>query len=214
MGYEESMQEILQELKESGARPDLLLHCCCGPCATAVLETLAPYFSLTAYYFNPNIEPAGEYALRAGELERMIHEETGGNTGFLQEPFDPSGFREMARGLEREPEGGQRCQECYRMRLMKTAETAARLGIGWMGTTLSVSPHKDPEKLNRVGKEAAAAFGVRWLPAEFRKKNRYRRSVELSRQHGMYRQDYCGCLYSRAESAHRRRVRKNKETFE
>lgn len=175
----------------------LLLHACCAPCASAVIERLAPHFAITLFYYNPNIAPGEEYARRGAELERLA--------SLLHTPYPldiapvewrPEDFAAAAQGLEAEPEGGRRCTRCFALRLAKTAEMAAELGIPWFTTTLTVSPHKNAPLINEAGREAAARCGPRFLPSDFKKKNGYRRSIALSNEFGLYRQNYCGCAYS------------------
>ena len=172
-----------------------MLHSCCGPCSTYVLEYLSKYFELGLLYYNPNIQPEAEYELRLDNqrsvLERYpdirLHE-----LGWLGGEYG-----EEVKGLESEPEGGARCAVCFRLRLERTAKLASELGYEYFCTTLSVSPHKNAELINRIGMELGEKYGVRWLPADFKKREGYKRSIELSREYGLYRQNYCGCLYSK-----------------
>lgn len=193
----------------------LLLHSCCAPCSSYVMEYLREYFDLTVFYYNPNITEEREYRKRVGEQKRLIAEYNrqveGGcfegmhSTGaarkikIVEGDYRPECFFEVAKGLEKCPEGGERCLKCYRLRLEKTAELAGELGVDYFTTTLTISPLKNAQKLNEIGEELALKYGVPFLPSDFKKKDGYKRSVELSGQFGLYRQDYCGCVYSKAE---------------
>lgn len=194
--YQREMEEEIAGLQ--GRRPALLLHSCCGPCSSAVLERLTAFFRVTVLYYNPNIEPEEEYLHRLSEQQRLL--------GLLDVPLFPCGydheaFDAFAPAMAAEPEGGKRCLACFALRLNRTAKTAAENGFEYFATTLSVSPHKNAEDLNRIGAEAGERAGVKYLFADFKKKNGYLRSLELSREFGLYRQDYCGCLYSRTRTA-------------
>ena len=185
------MLEILQTVPR-GER--LLLHSCCGPCSTRCLEALKDVFRVTVLYYNPNITDAAEYEKRKAEQMRFLQE-----TGWADSidcPYDPQEFFAVAKGREAEPEGGARCTRCFALRLSYTARRAKEEGFGWFGTTLSVSPHKDAARLNALGEQIAAQTGVRWLYADFKKQNGYLRSTELARQYCLYRQNYCGCIFS------------------
>ena len=173
-----------------------MLHSCCGPCSTYVLEYLSRYFSLGLLYYDPNIQPEAEYALRLENQLRVLRE-LHPEVALLPCEYDGAAFTAAARGLEGEPEGGARCTACFRLRLGYTARAAAVGGFEFFCTTLSVSPHKDAERLNAIGAELGEKYGVRYLPSDFKKRDGYKRSIELSRSLGLYRQDYCGCLYSK-----------------
>lgn len=185
------MLEIMEGLPEG---TKLLLHSCCGPCSTRCLETLKEKFSVTVLFYNPNITDAEEYAKRKREQVRLLRETAWAE--FLDCDYRPEEFFAAARGLEVEPEGGARCYECYKLRLAFTARTAKERGFGWFCSTLSVSPHKNARRLNEIGRECAEEYGVRWLPNDFKKQNGYLRSVKLSERYGLYRQNYCGCVFS------------------
>lgn len=192
--YQREMEEEIGRL--GGRRPSLLLHSCCGPCSSAVLERLTEHFAVTLLYYNPNIEPEEEYLHRLSEQRRLLslaHSEV----AFLPCPYDHGAFEDFAPALAAEPEGGKRCLRCFALRLQYTARRAKDGGFDYFTTTLSVSPHKNAEQLNRIGEAAGEAYGVRYLTADFKKKNGYLRSLQLSKEYGLYRQDYCGCLYSR-----------------
>lgn len=178
-------------------RPRLLLHSCCGPCSSYVLEYLTRYFEVFLSYYNPNIQPREEYDLR---LENQLCV-LGRIPGVTLVPcgYDGGAYDEAVRGLEDEPEGGARCTECFKLRLDFAAREAKRLGCDYFATTLTVSPHKDAQRINAIGEALAGKYGVKWLPGDFKKRDGYKRSIELSREFGLYRQNYCGCLYSKTE---------------
>ncbi|MCD7884398.1 MAG: epoxyqueuosine reductase QueH [Lachnospiraceae bacterium] len=184
--------------------PALLLHSCCAPCSSYVLEYLSNYFRITVLYYNPNIYPEEEYARRVKEQGRLIREM--GQKGVLPNPvrliegrFEPAEFYEAVRHLEQIPEGGERCAACFHLRLGETARIAAEGGYDYFTTTLTISPLKNAQRLNEIGESLAGEYGVKWLPCDFKKKNGYKRSVELSAEYGLYRQDYCGCVFSKRE---------------
>jgi len=172
----------------------LLLHTCCAPCSTTVLERLSGEYEITGYYYNPNIHPAEEYDTRADEA-RVFYEKK--ELPIIEEEYDEGRWHELVKGHEDDPERGERCTICYRMRLERTAEKAAKLGFDTFGTVLSISPHKDVKRINDLGSEIARKAGVSFLIADFKKKDGYRRSMEISREEGLYRQNYCGCIHSR-----------------
>lgn len=198
-------EEVIKENKSTGNRPSLLLHACCAPCSSYVLEYLNAYFNITLYYYNPNISPQSEYFFRLDELFRLTAEMPLENRAeLLSEPYTPEEFLEISKGLEKEPEGGARCKICYRLRLEKTAQTAREQGFDFFTTTLSISPYKNAEWLNSIGKELSEQYEVPYLFSDFKKKNGYKRSIELSAEYDLYRQDYCGCAFSKAEAENRR----------
>lgn len=176
------------------ARPRLLLHSCCGPCSSYVLEYLTAYFDVSVLFYGPNIQPREEYDKR---LEHQMTVLRRFGAGYLECEYDGAAFENAARGLESESEGGARCTACFALRIGETARRAAQHGFEWYCTTLSVSPHKDAERINAIGRAMGERNGVRWLPSDFKKRGGYQRSIELSRELELYRQDYCGCLYSR-----------------
>lgn len=194
------MNRIIEKHQAAGERPRLLLHACCAPCATSVLERLAKAFRVTVLFYNPNISPVAEYEKRAAELCRLLREMPEcGDTEILVEPYDGTAFFEAARGLEKEPEGGARCTACFRLRLRYTAQLAKARGFDYFTTTLTVSPLKDAARLNAVGEVLQDEIGVLHLPSDFKKRDGYKRSTALSGAYGLYRQDYCGCIFSKAE---------------
>lgn len=198
INYQLAMETVLRQLQQEGRRPKLLLHACCAPCSSATLERLADAFDLTLLYYNPNIYPPAEYHRREAELERFV-QQAGYRFPVVELPYDPRDFYDAVRGLEQEPEKGARCTVCYRLRLEQTARYAAQNGFEWFCTTLSISPMKDPVRINALGEELGARYRVRFLPSEFRKKDGYKRSLQLSQAYGLYRQDYCGCFFSKEE---------------
>ena len=180
-----------------GERPELLLHSCCGPCSSYVLEYLTQYYKVTLLWYNPNSWPPEENDKRL-HYQRKIINALGlkEDVSIVIPDYDHDRYLQMVSGLESEPEGGLRCTECFRMRLKEAAEAAERLGIGLYCTTLTVSPHKNAEKINTLGEEIGREHGVRFLPSDFKKRNGYKRSIELSREYDLYRQDYCGCEFA------------------
>lgn len=208
VNYQKELEKILDRIQKEDKVPRLLLHSCCAPCSSYVLEYLSQYFEITVFYYNPNIYPAEEYTKRTEEQQRLI-----GDMNFLhpvtylEGAYDRECFYEMARGLEQVREGGERCMKCYELRLRETAEHAAAGGYDFFTTTLSISPMKNAQKLNEIGVRVGAEYGVEYLVSDFKKRNGYKRSTELSQQYGLYRQDYCGCEFSLAE---RRRMQTEK----
>ncbi|MBO6149542.1 MAG: epoxyqueuosine reductase QueH [Clostridium sp.] len=196
--YQKEMDTLIEGLKSEGRVPSLFLHACCAPCSSYVLEYLSEYFEITLFYYNPNISPAEEYRARVEEVKRLLaamplrHP-----VRLLEGRYDPENFYEAVKGHEQDPERGERCTICYRLRLEEAARLAAEGGYDYFTTTLSISPLKDCGRLNRIGDEMGEKYGVRHLHADFKKKNGYRRSVELSGEYGLYRQNYCGCIFSK-----------------
>lgn len=183
--------------------PTLFLHSCCAPCSSYCLEYLCKYFAITVFYYNPNISMEEEYRKRVEEQKRLIAAYNEAQKGYpiavIEGDYEPGLFFEMAKGYEECPEGGERCFRCFDLRLRKTAEKARAGGYDYFATTLTISPLKNAEKINEIGQQLAAEYGVSWLPSDFKKKNGYKRSIELSAEYDLYRQDYCGCAYSKAE---------------
>lgn len=188
---------------EAGRIPMLFLHSCCAPCSSYVLEYLCRYFQITVFYYNPNISSSQEYGKRAEEQKRLIAayngEEKGYPIGIIEGDYAPEQFFELAKGLEDCPEGGERCLRCFELRLRETARRAAEGGYDYFATTLTISPLKNAQRINEIGRSLSAEFGVPWLPSDFKKKEGFKRSIELSAEYGLYRQNYCGCAYSRAQ---------------
>ncbi len=193
--YQKELDILLESIDK---KPKLLLHSCCGPCSSYVTEYLAVYFEITVFYFNPCIYPESEYQKRLGTQRKLLD-----NTKLallFPGEYDHKSFLEIAAGLEKEPEGGKRCLLCFRQRLFETARVAAELSFDFFATTLTVSPHKNAEIINEISKEASLMYGVPHLPSDFKKREGYKRSVELSKKYGLYRQNYCGCEFSMAAS--------------
>lgn len=202
--YQIILNKELDKIDSAQTKPTLLLHACCAPCSSYVLEYLSGYFDITIFYYNPNISPAAEFAKRTAELTRLIGEmPLPRPVKFIEGEYDPERFFEIAKGLETLSEGGERCFKCYELRLRKTAEEAKKNGFDYFTTTLSISPHKNAEKLNEIGGKLSEEFGVNYLFSDFKKRNGYKRSCELSEIYGLYRQNYCGCVYSKAEAERR-----------
>lgn len=200
INYQKELDKVIESLSQQEKVPTLLLHSCCAPCSSYVLEYLSNYFGITVFYYNPNIYPDEEYEMRVREQQRFIRAFPAKHPiDFIEGAYDKERFYEMARGLEAVPEGGQRCFQCYELRLREAGELAKARDFDYFTTTLSISPMKNAEKLNEIGLRLAEELGVAYLCSDFKKRNGYKRSTELSREYGMYRQDYCGCVYSYQE---------------
>ena len=205
--YQQELDKLTAAIPE-GETPTLLLHSCCAPCSSYTLEYLTQYFSITVFYFNPNISPAEEFYKRAAEQKRLISELPVKNpVSFIEGGYDPSEFYSAVKGLENIPECGARCFACYRLRLERTARLAAEKGFDYFATTLSISPYKNAAKLNEISEELSEICAVKALPCDFKKRGGYKRSIELSAEYGLYRQDYCGCVFSKREAEERRAAR-------
>lgn len=201
--YQKQLEKILDTLSQEEP-PRLLLHSCCAPCSSYVLEYLSEYFQITVFYYNPNIAPREEYLMRAEEQKRLTEQMNLQNpVTFLAGDYHPEVFYEMSKGLEDVPEGGERCFRCYRLRLMEAAKIAKEGGYDYFTTTLTISPLKNAPKLNETGLEVSKLYGVAYLPSDFKKRDGYRRSIELSREYGLYRQNYCGCIFSKRNECDR-----------
>ena len=199
--YQKQMDAVVASLPQ-GERPRLLLQSCCGPCSSYVLEALTPFFRVTVLYYNPNIQPRAEYDLRLENQRKIIAAlPTPSAVDILECDYDGEKYNAAVKGLEAEPEGGARCTVCFRLRLEETAKRASELDYDWFCTTLTVSPHKDAERLNQIGSTLGERYGVPFLPSDFKKREGYKRSIQLSKEYELYRQDYCGCLYSKSEEA-------------
>ena len=198
--YDKWMQEIIEKNQELEIVPTLLLHTCCAPCSSAVIERLSKYFHITVFYYNPNIEPLEEYLKRKEEQKRFLSEVTTPYPiNFLDCDYEHEEFIQLSKGLESEKEGGSRCLKCYRLRLLKTVLKAQELHFDYFGTSLTVSPYKNAQALNQIGEELQKKFNVKYLYSDFKKRNGYKRSIELSKDYHLYRQDYCGCSFSKAQ---------------
>ncbi len=209
--YQKELDKTLEMIREGDIVPSLLMHSCCAPCSSYCLEYLSQYFRITDFYYNPNIQPGEEYIKRVREQERFINEfnaktaDPASGDGikrypisFIEGEYDPEAWDLAVKGLEDEPEGGERCSVCFSVRLRETAKLAAEKGFDYFTTTLTLSPLKDAKRLNEIGEAAGEEFGVRFLNSDFKKRDGYKRSIELSKEYGLYRQNYCGCVYSRS----------------
>lgn len=195
--YQRDLGYIIRWNQRKGIVPTLLMHACCGPCSTYCIEYLSQFFKITIFYYNPNIAPADEYAHRVAEIKRFVSEfKTKYPVEFIEGKYEPDKFYNWVRGYESEAEGGMRCRKCFELRLGETARLAKEMGFDYFTTTLSISPKKDEQVLNVVAKEQGEIYGIKALPADFKKKGGSKRSIELSAEYNLYRQNYCGCAYS------------------
>lgn len=200
INYQKELDKLILSLERTGEVPKLLLHSCCAPCSSYVLEYLSSWFEITDFFYNPNIYPEEEYRKRESELERLIREMPLRHpVSFRAGHYDPKVFFERVRGMEDLPEGGQRCRVCYELRLREAARMAAEGGFDYFTTTLSISPLKNAAWINEIGQQLEKEFGVRHLPSDFKKRGGYQRSIVLSKEYGLYRQDFCGCVFSGRE---------------
>lgn len=198
--YHLKMLEMINEYCDEQKVPKLLLHSCCAPCSSYCLEVLSQYFSVTVFYYNPNIYPPEEYEMRVEEQARFVKEFPAKYPiTFVEGAYDTARFYEMAKGMEQLKEGGERCFACYELRLRESAEYAKQHGYDFFTTTLSISPLKNAEKLNEIGKQLEEEYGIKYLYSDFKKQNGYKRSTEISNEYDMYRQYYCGCVYSKKQ---------------
>lgn len=198
--YQLVLDGIIKDITKKNLLPRLLMHSCCAPCSSYCLSYLAEYFSITILYYNPNISPEEEYYKRVSEQQRLIKELPVKNpVSFVEGKYEPSKFFQMAEGMEDMPEGGGRCFKCYEMRLRVAAEYALLHGFDYFTTTLSVSPHKNAQKLNETGVMLGKEYGVKYLVSDFKKKGGYQKSIQYSKEYNLYRQDYCGCIFSKME---------------
>lgn len=200
INYQIELDKIIAQNEREDAVPSLLLHSCCAPCSSYTIEYLSDYFSITILYYNPNISSSAEYEKRKAEQIRLIGSmEVKHSVSFLDCEYDSKEFFDVAKGYEDCREGGERCFRCYRLRLEKTATLAKQLGFDYFCTTLSISPLKNAQRLNEIGSELEKLYNVKWLPSDFKKRGGYKRSTELSKQFNLYRQNYCGCVFSKRE---------------
>lgn len=203
--YQKELDNLINSLKEEGNIPSLLLHSCCAPCSSYVLEYLSQFFKITIFYYNPNISDEEEYYRRVEEQQKLMKQMPLKNpVDFILGSYQPELFYQIAKGLEQVPEGGERCFRCYELRLEETAKLAKERGYDYFTTTLSISPLKNAGKLNELGEKLSQHYNIPYLYSDFKKKNGYKRSIELSREFDLYRQDYCGCIYSKVEQEKRR----------
>ena len=199
INYEILMEPQLKEIEKTGIKPKLLLHSCCAPCSSAILEFLQNYFDITVYFYNPNITFEEEYYKRLNE-QREYHEKRGYSIRVIEGNYDPKeDFFKQVKGLEDRREGGERCFKCYTLRMEATAQKAKELGFDYFSTVLSISPLKNAQWINEIGEKLSEKYGIKFLNGDFKKKNRYLRSTEISREYELYRQDYCGCVFSKME---------------
>ena len=197
MNYQKELDKLLAQLEKEERVPSLLLHSCCAPCSSYVLEYLGQYFNITVFYYNPNIFPESEYTKRILEQQTLIGQmRVKYPVSFIAGSYDKDRFYEMTKGLEHVKEGGERCLKCYELRLRESAWIAKSGGFDYFTTTLSISPMKNAVRLNEIGLRLQEEYGVNYLISDFKKKNGYKRSIELSKEYGLYRQDYCGCEFS------------------
>lgn len=200
VNYQKELDKLIDKNTKENIVPTLLLHSCCAPCSSYVLEYLSKYFRITVLYYNPNIFPKEEYEYRINEQARLINELPVINPiSFISTDYEPEHFYEIAKGLENEPEGGKRCEKCFYLRLSYAARLAKDNGFDYFTTTLSISPLKNSEMLNKIGEKVGKEIGIPHLVSDFKKKDGYKRSVELSKEYELYRQDYCGCVYSKIQ---------------
>ena len=192
--YAKKLEEIINSLDN---KPKLLLHSCCGPCSSYVISYLRDYFDITVLYYNPNIFPYEEYVKRKEEQKRLLREMTNDTVKLLDCDYDNDKYEEVIQGLEKEPERGKRCTKCFLLRLEKTAIVGKDEGFDFFGTTLTVSPYKNAQLINRIGEKLANDYDIRWLYGDFKKNDGYKKSIELSKKYDLYRQNYCGCIYTK-----------------
>lgn len=198
--YQLELDKIISRAEEEGVYPSLLLHSCCAPCSSYVLKYLSEYFKITLLYFNPNISPESEYMKRVAEQKRLIESMPFKNkVEFVEGRYEPREFYDAVKGYEEEPEGGRRCHICYEMRLREAAEYAKKGGYDYFTTTLSISPLKKSDVLNEIGERVGIEYGIAHLPSDFKKRNGYKQSIELSKEYDLYRQNFCGCVFSKRQ---------------
>ena len=198
INYQKQLDDIIDHL--GGTTPKLLLHACCAPCSSYCLEYLSQYFEIGVLYYNPNISPASEYEKRINELKRLVAQMPMKNkVTVIDGRYVPSEFHDAVKGLEKEPEGGARCMVCYELRLKEAALYAKQLGFDYFTTTLTISPLKSSKKINEIGQRLQEEYGVKFLPSDFKKKEGFKRSIQLSHEYNLYRQNYCGCEFSKSE---------------
>ncbi len=197
INYSKELDKLIEKLKKDSVRPTLLLHACCAPCSSYCLEYLSEFFDITVFFYNPNIYPEKEYEKRVDEIEKFISEkEFSSPVKLIKGDFIPTDFYTFVKGYEKCSEGGERCFRCYELRLRETAKKAKEGGFDYFTTTLTISPLKNAQVINEIGQSLEKEYGVKHLPSDFKKKNGYKRSTELSREYNLYRQNYCGCVFS------------------
>lgn len=212
INYQKELEKIIKDIDEEKV-PSLMLHSCCGPCSSYCLEYLSEYFEITVFYYNPNIYPSEEYDFRVEEQKKIIELTKAKNPiHMIEGKYEVEKFYEMAKGLEVIAEGGSRCHKCYEMRLKEAAKIGKENGFDYFTTTLSISPHKNSQVLNKIAEKVGKEIGIAHLPSDFKKNNGYKRSCDITREYGMYRQDYCGCEFSKKETEERN-LKKDKENL-
>ena len=198
VNYQKELDKVIDKIQRDGITPTLLLHVCCAPCSSYCLEYLSQYFKIIVFFYNPNISFKEEYDYRLSEEKRLIGEMKFKNpVEIIDSRYDPNEFFSAVKGLENEPEGGRRCLECFRLRLRESCNKAKEIGADYITTTLTISPLKNAQALNEIGSECAKEYGVSWLFSDFKKREGYKRSIVLSQEYDLYRQNYCGCVFSR-----------------
>ena len=203
--YQKELEKLIDQAQKDNKIPSLFLHSCCAPCSSYVLEYLSKYFNITVFYYNPNIYPEEEYRKRVHEITRLVNSmEFEHPVKLIEGHYDPQEIFQKAKGLKDLPEGGELCFKCYRLRMEEAAKLAEEGSYAYFTTTLSISPLKNAAKINEIGEEQAEIYNVQHLPSDFKKKNGYKRSIELSHEYDLYRQNYCGCVYSRREAENRK----------
>ena len=201
INYQKELEKVLIQIQNRDKTPTLLLHSCCAPCSSYVIEYLSNYFYITVFYYNPNISPEAEYRFRSSEQKRLISSmDTKYPVLFAEEEYDSRQFFTAVKGLENEPEGGKRCEKCFELRLQRTVQKALQENFDYFTTTLTISPLKNAPLLNTIGISLGEKYNINWLPCDFKKKGGYKRSIELSKEYGLYRQNYCGCVFSKMGS--------------
>lgn len=196
--YQKLLEKELIKIENKKITPTILLHSCCAPCSSYVIEYLSAYFNITILYYNPNISPLEEYEKRKEEQIKLINNiPTKNKVTIMDCDYDNELYEQAIKGLENEPERGNRCTKCFNLRLEKTAFLAAKNNFNYFGTTLTLSPYKNAKLLNEIGKKLETTYKVNYLPSDFKKNNGYKRSIELSKKYNLYRQNYCGCKYSK-----------------
>ncbi|MCQ2514374.1 MAG: epoxyqueuosine reductase QueH [Ruminococcus sp.] len=201
INYQKELDKVIEKNCAENIVPTLLLHVCCAPCSSYCLEYLSKYFKITVFYYNPNISRSEEYEYRLSEEKRLLSQMPFINpVKFIDSTYNPNVFYNAVKGLEKEPEGGKRCAECFRLRLSETARKAKELSFDYFTTTLTISPLKNAQLLNEIGAEYAEKYGINWLYSDFKKREGYKRSIVLSNEYNLYRQNYCGCIFSERAS--------------
>lgn len=210
INYQKELDKVTEQIQREGITPTLLLHVCCAPCSSYCLEYLSEYFNIIVFYYNPNISYKEEYEYRLSEEKRLISEMKFKNSvKIIDSHYNPNEFFNIAKGLENEPEGGRRCLECFKLRLDKSCKKAKEIGADYITTTLTISPLKNAQALNEIGSECAKNYGVNWLFSDFKKREGYKRSIILSKEYDLYRQNYCGCIFSKHQAELRESEKKN-----